>query len=172
MAQNKGGRMTLNNCRRANRYAGFVLCSLAGLLVSGQAQAKPNFSGEWKLNASKSQFAPMPAPEKRMDKITHADPSLKDSITQSGPNGEGTIDFKYATDGSETTNDVRGNPMKSTAKWDGDTLVVNTKASFGGMEITLADKWTLSEDGKVLTIARHIVSPQGELDQKIVLEKQ
>jgi hypothetical protein len=62
--------------------------------------------------------------------------------------------------------------MKSTGKWDGDALVITTKANYGGNDITLADKWTLSEDGKVLTINRHITSPMGELDQKIVLEKQ
>ena len=142
------------------------------MLATATAQAKPNFSGEWKLDTAKSQFAPLPAPEKRTDKIAHADPDLKVKTTQSGPNGDVTFDLKYATDGSETTNELRGNPMKSTSKWDGETLVINTKASFGGNDITLADKWSVSGDGKVLTINRHIASPQGELDQTMVFEKQ
>jgi hypothetical protein len=164
--------MTFKHNRRANRALGFLLCGLAAVVISGQAQAKPNFGGDWKLNTSKSEFGPMPAPASRMDKIAHTDPSLKVATTQSGQNGDVTYEMKYATDGGETTNELRGNPMKSTAKWDGDALVVTTKGSFGGNEITLADKWSLSEDGKVLTINRHIVSPMGELDQKIVMDKQ
>jgi hypothetical protein len=164
--------MSINRSRRACLCAGFALYIVAGLLVAGQAQAKPNFSGEWKLDASKSEFGPMPAPSKRTDKIAHADPNLKVTTTQTGQNGEATVELKYMTDGSETTNELRGAPMKSTSKWDGDTLLITTKASFQGNEITLADKWNVSEDGKFLTISRHIVSPQGELDQKIVLEKQ
>jgi hypothetical protein len=155
--------------RRTSRVTGFVLW--AALLVAGQAQAKPNFSGEWKLNTSRSDFGPMPAPATRTDKITHADPSLKVTTTQSGPSGEATFDLKYTTDGGESTNEFRGNPMKSTTSWDGDTLLINTKGSFAGNEIKLADKWSLSGDGKVLTINRRITSPQGELDQTIVLEK-
>ena len=164
--------MTLKRGRRASRAAGFLLCGLAAVLACGQAQAKPNFSGDWKLNASKSEFGPMPAPTSRTDKIAHADPNLKVTTTQSGPNGDGTFELKYTTDGAETTNDLRGNPVKSTSKWDGDILIITSKASFGGNDITFADKWSISEDGKILTINRHIVAPQGELDQKLVLEKQ
>jgi hypothetical protein len=172
MAQNNEADMTFKNRRRANRAAGFVFCALAAMLAGGKAQAAPNFSGEWKLSASKSDFGPMPPPASRTDKITHADPKLNVTTTQSGSNGEATFELKYTTDGTETTNDLRGNSLKSTSKWDGDTLVLTTKGSLGGNEITLADKWNLSDGGKTLTIARHITVSQGEFDQKIVLEKQ
>jgi hypothetical protein len=163
----------IKNSRRGDRLKGFLLSGFAVLLAASQvAQAKPNFSGEWKLNASKSEFSPMPAPEKRTDKIVHADPKLTVTTTQTNQAGEGTFEQKYATDGSETTNELRGAPMKSTAKWEGDVLMVTTKASFNGMDVTLDDKWTLSDDGKVLTIGRHIKASQGEFDQKIVFEKQ
>lgn len=157
---------------RAKRWTGFLLFALGAVAVTGQANAKPNFSGEWKLNASKSEFGPMPAPTSRVDKITHADPDLKISSTAAGPQGEMTLDLKYTTDGKEVTNEIRGNPTKSTAAWDGDALVITTKLSMQGNDITLADKWTLSEDGKILTVNRHIKAPQGEFDQKTVMEKQ
>jgi len=146
-----------------------LLAAAFGLL---QAQAKPNFSGSWKLNTSKSEFGPMPAPDSRTDTIAHADPDIKDSVTQSGQMGELTAEMKYSTDGKETTNTMRGNEIKSTAKWDGDELVVASKTSFNGADVTLNDRWSLSPDGKTLTIARHAISPMGEADQKIVLEKQ
>ena len=56
--------------------------------------------------------------------------------------------------------------------WDGDALANDTKLSFNGNEITIKSKWTLSEDGKTLTNAAHLVSPQGELDMTQVFQKQ
>jgi hypothetical protein len=114
----------------------------------------------------------MPAPDSRADKISYDDPVLTDSYTQSGQMGEMTAEMKYSTDGKETTNSVRGNEIKSTAKWDGDDLTVASKAQFNGADVTFDDRWSLSSDGKTLTIARHVNSPMGETTQKIVLEKQ
>jgi hypothetical protein len=137
-----------------------------------QASAKPNFSGTWKLNVSKSEFGPMPAPDSRTDKITHEDPTLKDTVSQTGQMGDTTADITYSTDGKETTNSIRGNEIKSTAKWDGDILVIDSKGAFNGQDVTLNDHWSLSEDGKTLTITRHASTPIGDADQKVVLEKQ
>src|SRR5438105_5674927 len=124
-----GGKMNSKVIRCSKPLAGILWFAAAAFLTGSQAaQAKPNFSGEWKLNASKSEFGPMPAPTSRTDKIAHADPALKITTTQSGQNGDVTYDLKYATDGSETTNELRGNAMKSTSKWDGDTLLITTKA--------------------------------------------
>ena len=146
-----------------------LLATTFGLL---QAQAKPNFSGAWKLNTAKSDFGAMPAPDSRTDNITHEDPDLKDAYTQSGQMGEITAEMKYSTDGKETTNSVRGNQIKTTAKWDGDELAIAGKTQFNGADVTLSDRWSLSADGKTLTIQRHVNSPMGETNQKIVLEKQ
>jgi hypothetical protein len=150
-------------------FSAALLAIACGLL---QAQAKPNFSGNWKLNTAKSDFGAMPAPDSRTDIITHEDPDLKDSYTQSGQMGELTAEMKYSTDGKETTNSVRGNQIKTTAKWDGDELAIAGKTQFNGADVTLSDRWSLSADGKTLTIQRHVNSPMGETNQKIVLEKQ
>jgi hypothetical protein len=114
----------------------------------------------------------MPAPASRTDKIVHEDPELKDSYTQSGQMGVVTAEMKYSTDGKETTNSIRGNEIKSTAKWEANDLVIAGKASFNGADVTLNDRWSLSPDGKTLTIQRHVNSPMGDTDQKIVLDKQ
>jgi hypothetical protein len=164
--------MRSNIMRRTDWRPAFLLFAMGAVVAAGQAYAKPNFSGEWKMNASKSEFGPMPAPSSRTDKIAHADPDLKVTSTAATPQGDMTLDLKYTTDGKESTNEIRGNPMKSAASWDGDALVIKTKASFQGNDVTLADRWTLSEDGKTLTVSRHITAPQGEFDQKTVFEKQ
>ncbi len=37
--------------------------------------------------------------------------------------------------------------------------------------MTISDKWVLAEDGKTLTIERKFSSSQGEMTQKIAMEK-
>lgn len=151
----------------------FVLAAVtAAALTATPAAAKPNFSGTWKLVADKSDFGPMPAPDKMEYVIDHKDPDFKAKVTQAGQQGEVTMDVNYNTEGKETTNTMRGNPVKSTTKWDGDKIVINSKIDFQGNEITLSDAWSLAEDGKSVTIVRKVNSPMGELEMKIVLAKQ
>jgi hypothetical protein len=145
---------------------------LALVLGLGQTQAKPNFSGTWKVNLEKSDFGPMPAPDSQTQKIDHQDPNLKLNISESGQMGDMNFDLAYTTDGKECTNTVAGNEFKSTLTWDGDNLVIDTKGSFNGTDFTAKDRWTLSEDGKTLTVERHLASEMGEADQKILFEKQ
>src|SRR5579862_3139667 len=129
------------------------------------AQAKPNFSGIWKVNVAKSDFGALPAPDSRTDQITHQDPDLKVHVSQSGQMGDITYDAIYTTDGKEASNTINGNVFKSTIKWDGDNLAVDTKGSFNGNEFTAKDRWTLSEGGKTMTVQRHLASSMGETDQ-------
>jgi ABC-type transport system substrate-binding protein len=151
----------------------FPLALLTLAFGMAHAQAKPNFTGTWKVNVAKSDFGAMPAPDSRTDKITHEDPDLKLHVAQSGQMGDMTYDAVYTTDGKESTNSINGNVFKSTVKWDGDDLSVDTKGSFNGMDVTIKDRWTLSEDGKTITVQRHLASASmGETDQKVVFEKQ
>lgn len=148
--------------------AGFALLGLAAL----SAYAKPNFSGDWKLNTAKSDFGQFPAPSSMTQKVTHDDPSLKVAAKMATDNGDFDFESNYSTDGKETTNSFGPNEMKSVAKWDSDTLTIQTKGQFGDSEVNILDKWELSADGKTTTIQRHFSSSQGEMDQKLVLEKQ
>jgi hypothetical protein len=146
--------------------------TLLAALAAVSLAAAPNFSGDWKMVPAKSEFGAFPAPSAMSQKVTHAEPSLKVSTRMATDNGDFDFDSAYTTDGKESTNQFGPNDMKSTVKWDADTLVIDTKGSFGDTELTIKDKWTLSEDGKTLTITRHFSSARGEVDQKVVLEKQ
>lgn len=153
------------------------LCAIAGFVIgAGQAQAKPNFSGEWKLNTGKSDFGPMPAPDKMVMKVDHKEPDMNVHTAQAGAQGEMEYDVKYTTDGKETKNTLKtpGGEMeaKSTAVWEGDALMITTKLDANGMEVLIKGKWTLSEDGKTLTNSAKFASPQGELEMTYVMEKQ
>ncbi len=150
-------------------FAAFAVLTLAAL----SAFAKPNFSGDWKLNAAKSEFGQMPAPSSMTEKITHEEPKLTTATKMASDAGDFDMKATYTTDGKESTNEgFGGSQMKSTAKWDGDTLVIESKGQFGDSEFSMSEKWVLSADGKVLTLTRVFKSAMGEGEQKMVLEKQ
>ncbi|MGH9664650.1 MAG: hypothetical protein ACRD9L_09530 [Bryobacteraceae bacterium] len=148
--------------------------SALAILIFGaisSAQAKPNFSGEWKFDAAKSDFGPMPVPAVFTRAITHTDPKLHIVTTQSGPQGERTTESDYQTDGKEIVHKVGDREVKSTAAWEGDTLGITTKIDVEGGQVVMQEKWTLSEDGKTLTSLLHANTPQGELEIKVVMNK-
>ena len=156
--------------RQTARLFSIALFTLALGLV--QAQAKSDFSGTWKLNTSKSDYGQMPAPDSRTDTITHQDPSLKTSVASTGGMGDAKYDLAYTTDGKECVNKMFDNEVKSTAKWDGEDLTIESKGSFGGADFTAKARWNLSSDGKTLTVTTHFASSMGEGDVKEVFDKQ
>ncbi|MGD0001461.1 MAG: hypothetical protein ABSE21_15290 [Bryobacteraceae bacterium] len=147
-------------------FVGLLLCCLTVV-----AADKPDFSGTWKLNVEKSDFGPMPKPEKADYTIVHKDPEMNVKSVAVGSMGEITNEVKILTDGTEFTNTVRGQEVKGTAKWDGKTLVVTQKLEIQGTAITFIQKWTLSDDGKSIVQEVNISTPQGEVAQKAVLDK-
>ena len=56
--------------------------------------------------------------------------------------------------------------------WDGDALLIETKGQFGDVEFTSKQKWTLSEDGKTITVVQNISSSMGEFTQTLLFDKQ
>ncbi|MBM3811189.1 MAG: hypothetical protein FJW20_06085 [Acidimicrobiia bacterium] len=150
----------------------FFCVVLAAALSTGMALAKPNFSGDWKMDPAKSDFGPMPPPETLTMKIKHEEPAVEVKSHQVSVQGEMEGDSKYTTDGKECVNTIRSTEVKSTVTWEGEVLRMVSKLNFQGNDVTLDDKWTLSEDGKTLTIDRNISSAQGEFPMKTVLVKQ
>jgi hypothetical protein len=145
----------------------------ATLLIAGapRAAGHPNFSGEWKVNAAQSNWGQMPAPTRFDQKITHNDPDLKVVTDQSGPFGDFTSDFTFTTDGKECSNQMNDFKMKSIVKWEGDTLVFDSRMDFQGNGMSGTDRWTLSADGKTITRQQHFSGPMGDGDATVVMEK-
>jgi hypothetical protein len=127
-----------------------------------------NLSGVWKLNAAKSDYGKFPAPLSVTRKITHNDPKLVFSTTQTGPQGDVTSSLTYTTDGKEVVN----GDSKGAAQWIGDKLMIESSREFQGATLKQKEIWTLSGDGKTLTVDSHVSIPNGEFDVKQVFEKQ
>ena len=149
-----------------------VMAVVVLTLCLGLAQAKSDFTGDWKVNASKSDFGQMPTPDRLDMKIVHNDPELKVATTFAGEFGEFTLDLAYTTDGKECVNTSPMGETKSVVTWDGDILAIESKMSTPNGDMTMGDRWSLSEDGKTLTMKRHFTGGFGEGDQTMVMDKQ
>jgi hypothetical protein len=143
---------------------------IAALAMTFSAQAATDLSGVWKLNLAKSDYGPAPPPEFMTRTIKHSDPTLHISTHQKGAQGEATTELNYTTDGKPVENAKP--PSKGSAKWDGDKLVIDSVRDFQGAELKFHEVYSLSADGKVLTINNHAALPQGEFDLTLVFDKQ
>jgi hypothetical protein len=146
----------------------------SGMSTSSVApSAKPNLSGTWVLDISKSDLGEMPAPDSRTDAIDHSEPSFKDTVNQmGGPMGQMTFTVSAVTDGKTvSTWTFFGNDAKSTAHWEGNTLVMHTDAKIQDDPVTIVSRYTLSPDGNTLSVQWHFSGPMGEGDTKLVFAK-
>ena len=147
-----------------------ALLLVAALAGTAAAAEKPNFSGEWKMNAAKTNFGPLPPPTSIVRKVTHAEPALSIVEEQQGDLGTQNTTRKYTTDGKDTSFESNGAEVKGSAVWDGNVIVVTSSVDAVGLKFI--DRMTLSDDGRTLTSVVHIASPQGELDITIEFDKQ
>lgn len=170
-------KLKLKDCYSA--LCAFVLlftCCVSPLRAGVNAQAptpKPNFSGRWRMVKDKSDFGGFTSPDIVVRVIEHRDPTLNVHTVQTSKGKTSTVDVSYFTDGSEATNSMSGRDAVSKAYWDGSALVIRTttKDSKGEDEV-IEDRYELSDDGQTLTTSSHITTPRGEVNLKLVCEKE
>lgn len=133
----------------------------------------PSLSGTWKLNVAKSDFGQIPPPDSRTETIEDNEPSIKiSSAWTGGAMGDGTMSYDLLTNGKETTASMFGADAKNIARWDDNALVVNTTLKMQDNDLAINSRYVLNPDGKTLNIASHVSGPMGEMDMKMVYEKQ
>jgi hypothetical protein len=137
-------------------------------LSPGVAQTKPNFSGTWKMNPQKSQFGPSGGPGAITIKFDQQEGALSEVLMINDGGGDNTIEAKYTLDGKESDIALGSESARALARWEGESLVIDWKG--GGLGFRR--KFTLSGDGKTMTIAVHHTRTDGELDETVVMEKQ
>jgi hypothetical protein len=142
---------------------------------TARAQSKPDFSGAWTMDTAKSDPAPQGRGGGGMGggPVTIKQTASDLSITSEGRGGPQTMTYKL--DGSESTNQVMGRggaqEVKSKAKWDGSSLVIDTTRDFQGMSITTHEVRRLDNGGKEMVVESTTQTPQGEQKRKVVYTK-
>src|SRR5436189_3155040 len=138
-----------------------------------------NFSGDWKLDESKSELGEFGARVARSVKAEQKDNAITISKTTPGFNGGDpvttTVTLTY--DGKVTESEgFGGSKRKSTASWsdDGSTLTVNTTTTFERdgqtSEFKGTEAWSMTADG-ALSVVTHSTSPRGESTTKAIYNK-
>jgi len=138
-----------------------------------QAQAKPDFSGTWTLDAAKSDPPPQGRGGGGAGTMTIKQSATELSVQTEGRQGPQTMTYKL--DGSESKNEQMGRggaqTIVSKAKWDGSSLVIDTTRDIQGMSITTHEVRKLDNGGKEMKIESTTQTPQGEIKRNVVYTK-
>ena len=145
-----------------------VLTLSCALAFVAQAQSKPGISGTWKMNAEKSKFE-RGGPKAIMMKLDQQESTLRESLTITNDQGDKTVNLTYTLDGKESSQQIEDRQMKATAKWEGESLVIELKSDEG---FTFRRKLTVSGDGKMITMTVQQSNSGGTATDTVILEKQ
>jgi hypothetical protein len=168
--------------RRAIRTIGLTLAVLLAVGVVA-AQAEPQLGGIWVLDRSQSQLpmhrgkghhaqaAPTtpPAAPATPPQITllvdQQAGTLKATRTMARGDHERSMSVTYVTNGADRVHQGRRGTAVTRAAYDGDRFVItNTfskQSDQGPLTMSRQSVWTVSPDGKMLTIDTTFQSPRG-----------
>ena len=129
--------------------------------------ALPNFTGIWKLNLEKSAIRG-PQPKQILMNIEHCDPTVIQQILLTDANGAEQRQTFTCRIGQEVKNAVGGVELRSGSQWNGGELVIESRMNAHGREFHFKDHWSLSKNGRTLTMAHRDDDLAGQIS---VLEK-
>jgi hypothetical protein len=160
----------------------FMLLLIAPALLLSYALApeRVNLSGTWNLNESKSELGNFVRFTTRKIKVEQKDDAIIISKTSPSRSGEDVTTIETLSfDGKESESTVFGSSKKkSTAKWseDGKSFNVNYTIALERNgetnNINGTETWTLTNDGKSLSLQTVSASPQGERTIKAIYDKE
>ena len=133
----------------------FIL-ALSLMATGAFAQKHSDFSGAWQFSPEKSKNVGMMAQMKMTQTVEQSNASL-DATTHTMYQGRDE-DSKthYDLTGKPATNESpMGGPSETISKWDGAKLVTtwtSESAVAGGPRVIRKETWSLSPDGKTMTV--------------------
>jgi hypothetical protein len=132
-----------------------------------------DFSGVWELDLEESRFGFLPPPQLRVDTVEQSAAELRVVSHQIDDNGDNTVERRIPLDGSAVEIEVLGRPRKLTARIEATTLVVETRFEVSGRPRLIEDRWSLSQDGALLTgtmltIQRRVEQTGGAVRQTLL----
>ena len=171
--------------RRVKRTISTMAVLLLGIGVAA-AQAEPQFAGSWVLDRSQSQLPTHEGHGQKAPEAQRQPPQVTLVVAQQGNTLKITRTFAMGTrehsttdtivaDGSDRTEQgYRGNVTVRSA-FEGDRLIIThtrtKKTDQGDQTMSRQSVWTLSPDGRVLTIDTTMHSPRGDRAMKTVYQR-
>ena len=163
-------RMASRWCLRRRRNTWlliFVLLSSFTLLIVAQA-SRPNFSGRWELDKSRSDFGSLPPDDSAMELIQHQEPKLTITQVWKDAEGEHTVVWQLTTDGAENLTRMNETEIASRTVWEGSKLVTEWRMKRGTRLSEGRYLRSLSEDRRTLAVGVRQRSGSNEIEQHLV----
>jgi hypothetical protein len=148
----------------------FLIMTLAGV-YTGFASQKPNFSGVWKYNPSKSNLQ-IPPPTSSTLEIEHNEPDFILTRTHYYEEVSDTWGIHLTTDGKEVIQEEGEEKLVVHLYWEGNQLVFDSKIYIRNREASNIVKYALSEDGNTLIATEHFCGPVIKYDNVWVFDKE
>ena len=161
--------------KRIVTMLGVVLLLLLSVAPQVLAQAKPDYSGTWKFNQTKStpgiagNTPNIAFPSQIVVKQTATELNVASTSVRQAP-----LSANYKLDGTNVTVEApRGITETGEAKFEGPNVVITSRRSFsspaGDQVVTFKEVWTV--DGNVLTIVKTRVEDGESNTEKAVYDK-
>ena len=157
-------------------FTGFLL--LTCLAWGGQEPlastvAHTDFSGRWRMQKDKSDFASFKTPDIVVRIIDQRSDTMNVHTVQTTGERTSTVDATYATDGTSSKNVINNRDATSKAFWDGPALVVRTDMKTSkNQDEQIEDRYELSGDGQTLTMTSHVVTAKGDVTMHMVCSRE
>ena len=176
----------MNSRKNSGSGKRFINISLPGLfafvslsLLSGGLFAQPNFSGSWALNESKSTLGDGPRMSVSSMTVNQQEGLISiDLVRPSFDGGDVSSSEKYTLDGKESVNQgMMESSVKTITTWSDDkkelTFAKTILFEMNGesMEFKITDVWSISDDGKTLTVKSAMSSQMGDTNLVLVYDK-
>lgn len=139
--------------------------------VLAEEAARPDFSGTWILDKGKSRLQ-APAPDAS---ILHIDHSSVRFLLHRAHVVDGKADLYeilVLTDGKEDVKKSEGYKAVDRCRWEGDSLVVESRVTEGREKSLTFMKHSLSPNGNELTVEERFTGPDRKVEHTLVLRRE
>jgi len=140
-------------------------------LVERQPMTKLDFTGTWKLNHEKSSLQ-IPAPESTIFVIKHSEPHFHLERTHVFGGNSDTLSIDLTTDGKAVVRNHGGFEIHASLRWEGETLVFDSRLDRQGEQATNIVRYRLSDEGQIFIAEEQFRSREHNHDNRWVFDKQ
>lgn len=134
---------------------------LAGLLLVPHAagEHRPDFSGTWNMDVSRSESAHQDVPIGPVSLVVRQTAA---GISIETKRSDGTEKLVFQFDGAEHTNTTEsGQEIKVKAHWEGLKLVAETEREVNGATVTTRHAFTMPPGGREITVDKTLTVQHG-----------
>lgn len=140
-------------------HAGVVTIVVLGATMSGFAQTKPDFSGEWILNRQACTLSPgADGVRSGVVRIEHHDPAFKYAAKFETAGNPIEFQFEMQSDGRDNSSNQQGVESVSSLRWDGNILVFSARTRRANGDMTMEFRYELLDGGRRLRAVEQLRS--------------